>query len=356
VYASFLKDVATVYTDGILGRPEDRYKFNFEHQVTTIKFISTLTIHEHQTRSQDHFNETTMASLTAPHDHTLPDTASSTSNDFDPATHLTLSDQKDLLNETKLDETKLKQLHVSENEFDSASVATTLAPSGTTFVPSRTLILRAHGMPLVRLPIPSRELELHIEDPKNPGVSAYVSTRQKMSSGNAVLSAAGVGDVIRSVYKFGPGRAPRLELLRNEGGEVSVKGKWMSRKQDFVLHLASGKEKGFAWRYSKEVKPGAAHFGLEGAEKEVKPRSFLVCESSGTRVAMLIRDEETRTPGSSSTSAGNGGELLIDEVALGEAGIREELVVATCIMMLKKEMDRRRGVQFAILAGMAGGS
>jgi hypothetical protein len=42
---------------------------------------------------------------------------------------------------------------------------------------------------------------------------------------------------------------------------------------------------------------------------------------------------------------------MIDEAAAQFMGIPEELIVATALMMLKKEIDRRRAMQIAIIAG-----
>lgn len=78
-----------------------------------------------------------------------------------------------------------------------------------------------------------------------------------------------------------------------------------------------------------------------------------------TPVAHLIRNGEFRTEGSSPSSAGNGGRLLIDTQLWGDEKVEREmavvLVVTTCLAMLKKEVDRRRAQQIAIMAGAAGG-
>ncbi|EFY96810.1 hypothetical protein MAA_07623 [Metarhizium robertsii ARSEF 23] len=76
-------------------------------------------------------------------------------------------------------------------------------------------------------------------------------------------------------------------------------------------------------------------------------------------VAQLVRSEALRTPGTSGATAGNGGRLLMD---LGEwvggkteARAAEVLVLSSCLVMLKKEVDRRRAAQFMVLAGASGG-
>ncbi|KAK3304554.1 uncharacterized protein B0T15DRAFT_245627 [Chaetomium strumarium] len=86
-------------------------------------------------------------------------------------------------------------------------------------------------------------------------------------------------------------------------------------------------------------------------------------------VAKFVRGAGTRTEGSSRSSAGNGGRLLMDlglwdseeERQASGAGGKEEremaavMVVTTCLVMLKREVDRRRAQQIAIMAGVLGG-
>jgi hypothetical protein len=96
-----------------------------------------------------------------------------------------------------------------------------------------------------------------------------------------------------------------------------------------------------------------------------------------TRVAQFIRGPAYRTPGSGASTAGNGGRLVLDlglweggrfgdDGDGGGGGGEEEskvdremavvMAVATCLVMLKREVDRRRAQQIAIMAGGAGGS
>lgn len=64
-----------------------------------------------------------------------------------------------------------------------------------------------------------------------------------------------------------------------------------------------------------------------------------------TRIAQLVRNSHFRTPGTSRSMAGNGGRLMLDLRRWGgekDLNIRdvEAFVVASCISMLKREMDR----------------
>lgn len=74
------------------------------------------------------------------------------------------------------------------------------------------------------------------------------------------------------------------------------------------------------------------------------------------RVAQLVRSEETRSPGSSSNSTGNGGRL---EMCLDgkdrERIVDEPMVVSTVLVMLKKEVNRRRAMQVVIISVVVSG-
>jgi len=72
-------------------------------------------------------------------------------------------------------------------------------------------------------------------------------------------------------------------------------------------------------------------------------------KSTGKILAQLIRGEGSRTEGTSRCTAGNGGQLILDQEAGSQ--INEALIVASCLTMLKKEIDRRRGVQTAVIVG-----
>src|ERR1700761_6964932 len=55
-----------------------------------------------------------------------------------------------------------------------------------TYNPSKSFFINSRGIALVRLPLPSSELEIPIYTAN--GAVAYVSTREKRHSGNAILS------------------------------------------------------------------------------------------------------------------------------------------------------------------------
>lgn len=108
----------------------------------------------------------------------------------------------------------------------------------------------------------------------------------------------------------------------------------------------------FEWRY------------VGRRERSEGVSSLLVLEKvdgERVRVAQLVRGEGTRSPGSSGSSAGNGG--LLEMCLHGGGGegqekvIDEKMVVSTCLVMLKKEVDRRRALQVAMISiAVSGGS
>ncbi|CAK7566995.1 MAG: hypothetical protein SEPTF4163_004952 [Sporothrix epigloea] len=79
-------------------------------------------------------------------------------------------------------------------------------------------------------------------------------------------------------------------------------------------------------------------------------------------VARLIRSKALRTPGSSSYSAGNGGRLQMNlsewtspaadgdkKATAADSEMAIALIVSSCIMMLKREVDRRRDQEVAAI-------
>lgn len=222
-----------------------------------------------------------------------------------------------------------------------------------TFNPDKTLLIDARGVGLFRLPLPNRQLEIAITHPD--GQPAFVSTRDRVGSGNSLLSNHKLGDLIRTEYFFGPNRDPVLQLLQTAGGdpeEIQLKGAWTSRSMSFVT--PSGSE--LKWSYMKEKRPDGPKVNLIVLSVvETSKKDHQASPVSVPRLAQLSRCVETRTPQTSRCSAGNGGTLQMDEEALRVHGIDESVVVATCLVMLKKEVDRRRMAQMAMIVGVATG-
>lgn len=233
-----------------------------------------------------------------------------------------------------------EEVHSSSLSLRSESTLCTLADA--CFQPSRILTINAQGIGAFRLPIPSRQTEIFIYNPD--GTEAYISTRAKTSSGDAVLSNPKRGNLIRTEYFFGPNRDPVLHCLQTpELSDLTVSGKWTSRTMQFDF---AGRQ--FEWKYAKEKRADGQKVNL------IIFHAVDAAKDQTNRIAQLSRGADTRTPGTSKCAAGNGGELQIDEAALQYHELDEAVVVATCLMMLKKEIDRRRMMQFAVIAGVVG--
>ncbi|OHE91006.1 hypothetical protein CORC01_13687 [Colletotrichum orchidophilum] len=234
-------------------------------------------------------------------------------------------------------------------------------------------------------------------------VPAYVSLRFSRNDGSCHLvrgEDASQTPVCTTLYRFGPGKPPvfrpstsltplrapapastsssfsspssstlvsrREEEGGGSGGEPEkganlqiVSKSLTSRTQVLKTPLGT-----FQWRYATRKERAAVH----GAD------DLLVCElvrsvalpggkkteESRMRIAQLVRGKETRTQGTGRTTAGNGGRLMVDVMRWAESkdGGREAvevLVVASCICMLKKEVDRRRMQQMMMIAAGASG-
>lgn len=129
------------------------------------------------------------------------------------------------------------------------------------------------------------------------------------------------------------------------------KAKWTARTISFSY---GGRR--YQWRYggSSERRNVEGDRGegchclllLERVEGEGK-------EEVRTTIARFVRGDETRTPGTKKSCAGNGGRLEMalerDGVDTFTDGIGEEVVVATVLVMLKREVDCRRGAQIAVI-------
>jgi hypothetical protein len=189
------------------------------------------------------------------------------------------------------------------------------------------------------------------------GEAEYISMRLKRSSNSCALvrtADPSQTPLISTIYRIGPGRHPRMRILHetsgitvedainnheNVRGElIDVKSRSMiSRAQ--VLDTSLGK---FEWRYGDSKERDAYNANsllimerMDGADGS----------KSGTRVAQLIRNDEYRTPGTTKWMGGNGGRLMIDlRMWQGEksttASEVEAFVVASAILMLKREADR----------------
>jgi hypothetical protein len=238
------------------------------------------------------------------------------------------------LSSEKIDDVTIRTASVSN--FSEISRSTTLRDVSQ-FRPGVTFHIAQRGIGTVRFPVPSSELVTQVfhED----GTLAYTSTRAKKCSGNAVLSHSKLGDLISTTYFWGPGRPPLIKFLEGQDGSdtVKVSGKCISRKANF----ATPDGRVYEWSYASTKDANGKRVNILALREK----------NTGEIIAQLIRGEGSRTQGTSRCSAGNGGQLVLGQEATGH--LDEALVVASCLVMLKKEIDRRRGVQMAVIAGVA---
>ncbi|KAF7559879.1 hypothetical protein G7046_g4263 [Stylonectria norvegica] len=248
---------------------------------------------------------------------------------------------------------------------DGASSSSSASPAS--FQPTKLFQIQARGFPLMAFPLAPRPDPIYINAITPDGELAqpeYTSVRPARNSGNCFLVYAddpAQTPLATTTYRFGPGKPPKIKLLARDAPteEIVVNSKsCLTRSTSMRTHLGT-----LEWRYASRADRRAAsadnllvleqvtNVAVAGGKQETRRR----------KVAQLVRNEEWRTEGSRKCTAGNGGRLMMDLKAWaerkGEAEQMELLVVTSCLMMLKKEVDRRRMHQTAaIMGGASGGS
>jgi hypothetical protein len=216
------------------------------------------------------------------------------------------------------------------------------------FLPTSSLQIQTPGKALFRLPCPPKELEIPIFSLET-GRPVYLSLREKRSSGNCRLVDAESEEesVLGSTeYHWGPTKCPIVRVNGvTKGGEeeideFEIQGKSLVSRTT-IFECRWGR---FEWRYCGRKERAEGVNSLLVLEK--------ITEGGRVRVAQLVRGKETRSPGSTGRSAGNGGRLefcLYDLEGKGQL-VDEVTVVITALVMLKKEIDRRRALQVAMIS------
>lgn len=275
----------------------------------------------------------------------------------------------------------------SANPAASTSSAPATAPG---FLPTRHFQIDNKGHPLVALPLAPKPIPIpvySVDEGGQVGPVKYTSMRDTVNkSSNCVLVRDDKTPVAVTTYRFGPSRAPRLRLINHSGQTVDspsdvaalvkaepeagsetieITSEYTSRSQNLRTPLGT-----FRWRY-----------GTSAEKKEADSPSLLVLEKITTvqqpggtgkksgsgsskaeerrrRVAQFVRNDASRSEGTSKRTAGGGGRLSVDtnEYAdsKGEADEVEVLAIASCIVMMKKEVDRRRINQTVAIVATAG--
>lgn len=239
---------------------------------------------------------------------------------------------------------------------DASSITSAFPITSSVFQPTHSFQIQAEGKKAISFPLPPKQLSTTIYSiPLNtnfldttPAAPTYISIRPERKSGSCTLVRGGDESetaIASTTYTFGPGKPPRVWLSSEDAGEDEefeiVSKSLFSRAVAFT----TANHGDFQWRYaSKKEKRNFSN---------PAPNNLLLLErgKEKTVIARLIRSDETRTEGSKASCAGNGGLL---EMCVG--GEREGLVViVTCLVMLKKEIDRLRGIQIAVMTSGGGG-
>ncbi|RGP80346.1 hypothetical protein FLONG3_1495 [Fusarium longipes] len=244
----------------------------------------------------------------------------------------------------------------------------------TGFHHTKQLQIQAPGFPLISLPLPPQPDPIYVFNVASTGdieEAEYVSIRPARNSGSCFLTRANdhaQEPQCTTTYRFGPGKPPKIRLeigtshnRQAEDIEIISKG-ILTRSTAMRTHLGT-----FEWRYSSRAERRAAQASV-GEEVDcllILDQVIKVAVSDGKqeeqrrKIGQFVRSSGLRTPGSKRSTAGNGGRLMLD---LRQWMDRKEerfelelLAVASCISMLKKEVDRRRMHQAMVIAGGASG-
>lgn len=260
----------------------------------------------------------------------------------------------------------------------SAEPAYTLKPA---FRADKIFQINAQGKRLLSFPAPAKELEISIDElphsstitnEKNTtGIERYRNIRPKRSSGNGTLwldSSKGEHvKVAETTYRFGPGKPPAIKLFDDIGkviDDFELKGTSTFNRTIAFESKLFGK---LQWEYysSKERKEFQPAVGttIESVPYSIIALQKVFGEGKEKRVvelARFVRNEELRTQGTQRSCAGNGGRLEIAFEGFGadsesERRTIEALVISGVLLMLKKEIDRMRTRQIAVMVVIAGG-
>ncbi|KAK2772399.1 hypothetical protein CKAH01_03937 [Colletotrichum kahawae] len=253
--------------------------------------------------------------------------------------------------------------------------------AGEHFTPTVQFQIESSGKQLLSLPRGTRPDPIpvfRVEDGHwNCSTPAYRSLRFSRRDNSSILIRGGDAaqmPVCTTLYRFGPGKPPVFRLRNEksslhgsaavaetceEDSDVQIRSKSLTSRTQILKSLHGI----FRWRYASRKERTA----VEGADtllvcelvQQAVPADGMKTEEKASRVAQLVRGEKTRTPGTGRSTAGNGGRLMMDlfrwtDLKDGAKDSVEWLIVASCICMLKKEIDRRRMQQImAIGAGVA---
>ncbi|KFH48789.1 hypothetical protein ACRE_005010 [Hapsidospora chrysogenum ATCC 11550] len=251
--------------------------------------------------------------------------------------------------------------------------------SAASFHPTLSYQIETKGHPLIALPLPPEPVPIPVyavTPSGEPAEKVYECIRPSRGSGSCLLYHVPTSievPVCMTTYRFGPGRPPKIRLVDPRSPEVGssldtgtsagpasgeeefeIVGRGCATRAVFIrTHLGT-----FQWRYANKAERKAV-----GADSLViMERITTVAHRGGKteekyrRIAQLVRNSDYRSSGTGRSTAGNGGRLIMDLREWSSADSKDEarqmetIVVASCIAMLKKEVDRRRLHQAMVMA------
>jgi hypothetical protein len=217
-----------------------------------------------------------------------------------------------------------------------ASISNTSASAlAGTFNPTKSYFIHAHGLPVVRVPgTPSHDTSIKVTD--SSGATIFTSERpSRWSAVTSFHSASGEtrGKVTGDRFSNFPLRVIEIYLLGNDGREtVKIKRRSLTTRACIFEYG----EWQWKWRYGRKD---------EGAKRGGHTILVLerIREGGGELqvVTRLVRDHDADEKGGTKpTDAGRGGRL--EWGIAGEGQQVEVLLIMSCLVILKKEIDRRR--------------
>ena len=220
-----------------------------------------------------------------------------------------------------------------------ASMSTPITRSH--FQPNHSLFIHAQGIAVLRIPGPTSQTSIPITE-YSSGKNVYTSVRNHKWGSQWELThetgfsgeAKVVGRINGDRFSNLPLRAIGIELITQGGGMEVVKMRRKALMTRACVFEYGGWEWG--WRYGRSE---------EGAK--MNGHTLLVCERTRAgekvKIAQLVRDQEMDEKGGTGKAvAGRGGRLDIKILEEKDREQMEVLVVMSCLVMLKKEIDRRR--------------
>ncbi|KAF8453748.1 hypothetical protein BDZ91DRAFT_802082 [Kalaharituber pfeilii] len=214
------------------------------------------------------------------------------------------------------------------------------------------------------------ELVTHIYDSTRDKI-LYTSTRFKKCSGSGVMVGVeengGEKIEVSTTYFWGPGNDPKIVWEGPEGKEeVMVHGKGkLTRSRYFVY-----KGERYEWRYKGKLSEavGMVLQRVEDPDDVIEKVPETQCEDKGGNckgkgksrsrdkkvyipIADFVRDEEENGRILGMGPAGQGGWVTIFDQGNAKSPMPDWLIVATCMVMLKRERERRAAALAAAYYG-----